>query len=520
METKPSLSEFERMARQGNLIPVYREFLADTETPVSAYLKIKDKSFSYLLESADGAKTWGRYSFIGYKPSLIVRLSGRRMQLLEGNAKKVLEHVRNPLQVLRALAGRFKPVRMQDLSPFQGGLVGYINYDLIRAWERLPGVSPEEAGMPGLLFTFSRRLIIFDHLTHRIKVIVFAHLRENADLKEIYGLASREVDRTISELQQPLSRIPKKGRFAVSNLESNFRKEDFEEAVRKAKDHIGAGDLIQVVLSQRFQGYASGDDFALYRKLRGINPSPYMFYLNFGKTKFIGSSPEILVRLMNGKIELRPIAGTRPRGKTHEKDLQLEKELMEDPKERAEHIMLVDLGRNDVGRVAVPGSVTVPRLMDVERYSHVMHIVSRVEGLLKPGMDAFDLFMAAFPAGTVTGAPKIRAMEIISELEPTPRGPYAGAVGYFGFDGNMDFCITIRTIAIVKNRLSIQAGAGIVADSFPDREYQETLRKADAMFKAIQDADNWDGKSTTDAPKRIAPVLHGLRAPIQKNKRR
>jgi anthranilate synthase component 1 len=276
----------------------------------------------------------------------------------------------------------------------------------------------------------------------------------------------------------------------MTDLEPNLSRDDFCAAVQKAKEHIVAGDVIQVVLSQRFTGNLAGDDFTLYRRLRSINPSPYMFYLNFGEIRLIGSSPEILVRLTDGKIELRPIAGTRPRSENPEEDQALEKELLEDPKERAEHIMLVDLGRNDVGKVARPGSVTVPRLMEVERYSHVMHIVSRVEGVLKPQADGFDLFMATFPAGTVTGAPKIRAMEIISELEPSLRGPYAGAVGYFGYSGNVDFCITIRTIFIVENRLSIQVGAGIVYDSSPENEYQETLKKAGAMFQAIERSKN------------------------------
>jgi len=309
-------------------------------------------------------------------------------------------------------------------------------------------------------------------------------------LKEFYDLACEEVDETIAELQRPLSSISEKAPFSLTDLESNFNRDDFNEAVRKAKEHIVAGDVIQVVLSQRFSGDVAGDDFTLYRNLRSINPSPYMFYLNFGEIRLIGSSPEILVRLTDEKIELRPIAGTRPRGKSPEEDRLMEKELLADPKERAEHIMLVDLGRNDVGKVATPGSVTVPRLMEVEHYSHVMHIVSRLEGRLKPQVDGFDLFMATFPAGTVTGAPKIRAMEIISELESSPRGPYAGAVGYFGFNGNMDFCITIRTISIVENKLSIQVGAGIVYDSSPRKEYQETLKKAAAMFKAIERSKN------------------------------
>jgi anthranilate synthase component 1 len=288
------------------------------------------------------------------------------------------------------------------------------------------------------------------------------------------------------KLKTPLPGSSNDNSFSHTDLESNLQREDFEAAVTKAKEHIVAGDVIQVVLSQKYTARVAGDDFILYRNLRSVNPSPYMFYLNFDDIKLIGASPEILVRLTDGKIELRPIAGTRPRGKTPDEDQQYEKDLLRDPKERAEHIMLVDLGRNDVGKVAQSGSVTVPRLMEIERYSHVMHIVSRVEGKLKPNTDCYDLFMSAFPAGTVSGAPKIRAMQIISELEPAPRGPYAGAVGYFGFNGNMDFCITIRTITINKDRLSIQVGAGIVADSSPANEYDETVRKAGAMFKAIE----------------------------------
>ncbi|MDY6973053.1 MAG: anthranilate synthase component I [Thermodesulfobacteriota bacterium] len=486
MEIRPSFSEFELMAEQGNLIPVYQEFLADVETPVSAYLKIRDKSFSYLLESADGGDRWGRYSFIGYKPYIVVLSRPGEIEIREGSEKRVLKDVKNPLSVLRDLCLRFKPLISKDLSRFQGGLVGYFNYDLIRMWESFPGISPEDPDLPECLFTASSRLIIFDHLSHKIKVVAFAHLLEGSDPRAVYAQACEEVSEAIDELQRPLSAVSDEEQFSLSELNSNFSKEEFGKAVKKAKDYIVAGDVIQVVLSQRFSGEVAGNGFALYRNLRSVNPSPYMFYLNFRETKLIGASPEILVRLTDGKIELRPIAGTRPRGETAEEDLALERELMADPKERAEHIMLVDLGRNDVGKVAVAGSVTVPRLMEVERYSHVMHIVSRVEGTLKPDMDSFDLFMSSFPAGTVSGAPKIRAMEIISELEPTQRGSYAGAVGYFAFNGNMDFCIVIRTIAIMKNRLSIQVGAGIVADSSPDGEFHETMRKGAAMFRAIE----------------------------------
>jgi anthranilate synthase component 1 len=486
VEIRPSFSEFEHLAEEGNLIPLYQEILADTDTPVSTYLKIKDKSFSYLLESADGGERWGRYSFIGYKPFLTVLSRKQEIEIREKDEKRILRDVENPLHALRDLIQEIRPVTIQELPPFQGGFVGYFNYDLIRTWEYLPGISPED--MPESLFTCAGRLIVFDHLTHQVKVVAFAYLHEDEDLKETYERITDGIHEAIRELQGPLPTNTNAEGFSVSELESNFKREDFEDIVRKAKEHIVAGDVIQVVLSQRFSGEVSGDDFILYRNLRSINPSPYMFYLNFGEVRLVGSSPEILVRLTDNKIELRPIAGTRQRGKTPEEDQDLEADLMADPKERAEHIMLVDLGRNDAGKVATAGSVSVPRLMDVEYYSHVMHIVSSVEGILKSDMDEFDLFMAAFPAGTVSGAPKIRSMEIISDLEPTPRGPYAGAVGYFGFNGNMDFCITIRTISIIGNKLAIQAGAGIVADSSPEGEYHETLRKAAAMFRAIERA--------------------------------
>ena len=484
MEIKPSLSQFKRMAAQGNLIPVTGEFLADTETPVSAYLKIKDKAFSYLLENADGGTRWGRYSFIGYKPRLVVRFMDQRMEITRDGKTEITTGIENPLEILRNLTSQYRSVTSEDLPPFQGGLVGFFNYDLIRTWEPVPGNCPDD-DMPECIFTASRRLIIFDHLTHRITVATHAHLTGNTSPKDAYDQACDEVNETIAELREPVPTPVGEKSIRVSELTSNVGKEQFMAAVEITKEYIAAGDAIQVVLSQRFQGKVSGEDFALYRNLRSINPSPYMFYLNFGGTRLIGASPEILVRLTDGRIELRPIAGTRPRGKDEQGDLRLQTELLADPKERAEHIMLVDLGRNDAGKVAVPGSVTVPRLMEVERYSHVMHLVSRVEADLSPEKDAFDLFMASFPAGTVSGAPKVRAMEIIHELESSPRGPYAGAVGYFGFNGNMDFCITIRTMTLQNNQLSIQVGAGIVADSDPETEYQETLNKAGAMFQAI-----------------------------------
>ncbi len=484
MKKKPSFSDFQEMTRHGNLIPVYQELLADIETPVSTYLKLRDNSFSYLLESADGGSRWGRYSFIGYKPLISILSRDNDVEIFKNGEREVIRDVKNPFDILKNISRRYTPVIAPDFPPFQGGLVGYVNYDLIRKWERLPAIGPLDSDIPESIFTASQNLIVFDHLTHMMKVISFAYLEEGCDIRECYTRACHEVDKTIEELKKPVCDTD--AGVTISELKSNYKKEEFEEAVRKSKEYIAAGDVIQVVISQQFTGEVHGQDFQIYRQLRSVNPSPYMFYLNFGDVRFIGASPEILVRLTDGRIELRPIAGTRPRGATDEEDMALEKELISDPKERAEHIMLVDLGRNDAGKVAAPGTVHVPRLMEIERYSHVMHIVSHVEGILKNGKDCFDLFISSFPAGTVSGAPKIRAMEIISELEPGQRGSYAGAVGYFGFNGNMDFCITIRTITITNNRLTIQAGAGIVADSDPEEEYKETIRKASATFNAIE----------------------------------
>ncbi|HDZ91708.1 MAG TPA: anthranilate synthase component I [Deltaproteobacteria bacterium] len=487
MEIEPSFSRFRLMAEKGNLISVCREIMLDTETPVSIYLRIRETPYSYLLESAERGERWGRYSIVGYDPHLTAVSYGHGMEITDRSGKgRVIRGFVSPISALRHICGGFSAVGSELASPFQGGPVGYCNYDVVRTWERLPQSPPEEEELPQAVFTISGRLIIFDHLTHRIKVAVLAHVRPDTNLEETYRQACRDIDETVQLLRNSTP-PPREDRFALSELRSNFTKKRFMQTVEKAREYIAAGDVIQVVLSQRLSGQVSGDDFALYRNLRSINPSPYMFYLNFGEIRLIGASPEILVRLTGRKIQLRPIAGTRPRGDTPARDQTFERELLSDPKERAEHVMLVDLGRNDAGRVAVPGSVSVHRLMGVERYSHVMHMVSDVEGELRPDMDAFDLFMSAFPAGTVSGAPKIRAMEIIDELEPAARGPYAGAVGYFGFNGNMDFCITIRTITIAGNRLSVQVGAGIVADSSPEAEYEETMKKAGAMLRAIEE---------------------------------
>ncbi len=487
MKTIPSFSDFCSLAKEGAVIPVYREFLGDIETPVSAYLKIKDKRYSYLLESAEIGEE-GRYSFIGYRPFLIIKAYENEVHVEKDGRIREIKGVWNPFDVLRKIAKSFSFISLPEISPFQGGFVGYVNYDLIRKWERLPMIKPEDPAIPEFLFVVSKRLIIFDHLTHRIKVVSFAHIDGKRHLKEIYEEAENEIDETVEELGSPIQEVCKTEPICVSELRSNFRKEQFEDAVRKAKEYIVSGEIIQVVLSQRFSAEIKGDDFLIYRHLRSINPSPYMFYLNYERIRLIGASPETLVKVKDGKIEVRPIAGTRPRGEDIEADRALEKELLSDPKERAEHIMLVDLGRNDVGRVSLPATVRVPRLMEIEKYSHVMHIVSVVEGRKRPDVDEFDVFMATFPAGTVSGAPKIRAMEIIAELEGPSRGQYAGGVGYFGFNKNMDFCITIRTAVRIDDRIFVQAGAGIVYDSIPEREYEETIRKSSAIFKAIERA--------------------------------
>jgi anthranilate synthase component 1 len=465
-------------------------FPYDMDTPASAYLKTQEGSYSFLLESGDVEKAdrnWGRYSFIGGSPRLIVVVRGRRVEIRSGEEEHIME-TDQPLVEIRRLARSFKPVPMDDIPLSHGALVGYAGYDLFRTWEPVKGgMARDEGGLPDAVFIFPGQLVIFDHQAQRAKAVALAHVETPQDAKRSYGNACESLERTMEALRKPLS--SGNGRkVEVSDIKSEMKKADFESAVTRAKEFIAAGDAIQVVLSQTFSGSVSGETFSLFTHLRRINPSPYMFHLNFGDIRLIGASPEILVRLRKGKIELRPIAGTRRRGADPQADDMMARELLQDPKERAEHLMLVDLGRNDAARVAAPGSVHVAQFMEVERYSHVMHIVSKVEARLADGKDAFDCFMSAFPAGTVSGAPKIRAMEIIDELEPSPRGPYAGGVGYLALNGDMDFCITIRTMCVHNGRLSIRVGAGIVADSSPECEHEETLRKAAALFKAIEEA--------------------------------
>jgi anthranilate synthase component 1 len=465
-------------------------FPYDMDTPASVYLKTQDGTYSFLLESGDVeqvGRNWGRYSFIGGNPRLIVVVRGRKLEIRSGDERTIMK-TDQPLVEIRRLVRSFKPVPRDDIPLTHGALVGYVGYDLFRTWEPVGGARARDEGdFPEAVFILPERLVIFDHLAREAKVVALAHVDGQQDAKRSYGIACESLNTTMETLRRPFS-SDKEGQVNVSDIKAEMKKADFESAVTRAKEYIAAGDAIQVVLSQTFSGKVTGETFSLFAHLRRINPSPYMFHLNFGDIQLIGASPEILVRLRNRKIELRPIAGTRHRGADPQADDMIERELLQDPKERAEHLMLVDLGRNDAARVASPGSVQVAQFMDVERYSHVMHIVSRVEAQLADDKDAFDCFMSAFPAGTVSGAPKIRAMEIIDELEPSPRGPYAGGVGYFALNGDMDFCITIRTMCVHNGTLSVRVGAGIVADSCPECEHEETLRKGAALFKAIEEA--------------------------------
>ncbi len=483
----PSRKEFLELTKQGNLIPVYREILADMETPVSAFCKIDDRQSAFLLESIAGGEKWARYSFLGVGSGRAFRCRGNSYEILENGDVVKSGQADNPLVKLKQFLSPYQPVELPELPRFFGGAVGYLGYDMVRHIEQLPALKKAEIGCYDSWFLITETLLIFDNMQQKIKVISNVHLRDGADPEQAYDEAIKRIDGLVSSLRKPLpERHGKPAPVPVAELESNFSRSDFEAAVERCKDYVRAGDIIQVVLSQRFSGELDADPFDVYRALRTINPSPYMFYLQFNETRVIGASPEVLVRKEGDHVEVRPIAGTRPRGTTAEEDLRLEEELLADPKERAEHIMLVDLGRNDLGRVCTTGSVQVDELMVVERYSHVMHIVSNVSGRLQPGYDALDVFAATFPAGTLSGAPKIRAMEIIEELEPVRREIYGGAVGYISFDGNMDLAIAIRTLVAHQNRIHLQAGAGIVADSNPAAEFDETVNKAMGVKKAIE----------------------------------
>lgn len=498
----PDLKTFKDLSRDSNLIPVYEEVIADLETPVSAFLKIRGTP-SFLLESVIGGEKWARYSFAGTNPSAVLIYKNGSITHIERGKKKRIK-TDDPLGYIKGFLSQFKTPQMEGLPRFAGGLVGYIGYDMVRFFERINISKRPSLNIPEMYLMFTDTLLIFDNLKQKIKIVHLVPVSKNPERD--YKNAELKIDSIKKKLSRktllPILSTPLNSEVTVGGevpvpsgevtvggasrlFRSNFSEEGFLRAVQKAKEYVMSGDVVQVVLSQRFYRETKAEPFTIYRALRLINPSPYMYFLDTGEATLVGSSPEILVRLEDDHITLRPIAGTRRRGKTEEEDVALENELLNDPKERAEHVMLVDLGRNDVGRVAEIGSVRVSEFMTIERYSHVMHIVSNVEGRLKKGLDAFDVLKACFPAGTVTGAPKVRAMEIIEELEPDRRGPYAGAVGYFSLNGNMDTCITIRTLILHKGKVYVQAGAGIVADSQPELEYKETVNKAKALMKAV-----------------------------------
>lgn len=476
MNLTPSLDQAKSLAAQGNYCPLYAEVTADLETPVSAYLKVARGEYSFLLESVEGGERLARYSFIGTEPY-------RTLRREQGGG--------DPLLDVEQELSRFTPVSVSGLPRFTGGAVGFLGYETVRYFEpRVPGHREDPLQLPEAIFLFTDTLLVFDHLQHKIKVV--SHFRLDGDIDAAYRQAAWRIEELVERLEKPLEHIAYRDVGAVAQngaITSNMDREEHRAAVLKAKEYIVAGDIIQVVLSQRFQRRTQSHPFDVYRALRTINPSPYMFYLDLGEVQLVGTSPEMLVRVEDGKIDYHPIAGTRPRGKDAAEDDALEAELRGDEKERAEHVMLLDLGRNDVGRVSEPGTVQVPQVMDVERYSHVMHLVSHVTGRLRKGLSSYDALRACFPAGTVSGAPKIRAMEIIAELERDNRGAYSGCVGYFDLSGNIDTAITIRTMVFKDGVANVQSGGGIVYDSDPATEYAETENKARALMRAIEQAE-------------------------------
>ncbi|MBI2853516.1 MAG: anthranilate synthase component I [Chloroflexi bacterium] len=494
METYiPDRESFCRIAEAGNIAPVFRELPADLDTPVSVFLKLKGNTPCFLLESVERGEQVGRYSFIGTNPSVIVR-ANEKEAVVTRNGSEAREFLgkapkaSDPLHVVQRLLSGYRVVRLPGLPGFFGGAVGYLSYDMVRFFERLPNAARDELNLPDCFFMFTDTMVIFDHVQQKMKVV--CNVPVGGDPARAYDEATARIDAIVFNLEKPLAAESLRSRISAikgraSEVASNFTPAEFKQAVRAAKEYIAAGDAFQIVVSQRLRQPTTADPFSVYRTLRMLNPSPYMFYLECGGFQVVGSSPEMLVRLEEGVAETRPIAGTRPRGSTAEEDAALSESLLADPKERAEHVMLVDLGRNDLGRVCRFGTVRVPTSMVLEKYSHVIHIVSSVKGELAPDQDAFSLLRACFPAGTLTGAPKVRAMEIINELEGLRRGPYGGAVGYFSFTGNMDTCITIRTIVIKDGIAYMQGGAGIVADSDPDYEYRETMKKTEVLRNAL-----------------------------------
>ncbi|MBN1936875.1 MAG: anthranilate synthase component I [Anaerolineae bacterium] len=493
--------QFHHLAGQGQSVPVYRELKADLETPVSVYLKLRGEGQnpSFLLESVEKAEQVGRYSFLGVNPQRQVIARGREVKIVDNGQThaRQLEKGQDPLHIVAEQVARYQPVApLEQVAPglprFFGGAVGYLAYDMVRFFERLPETSVDSLGLPDLHMLITDTLVVFDHVKSRLLLFANALTPSGCDLDAAYDDAVARLDALEARVCGPLPPQSEPSHRAGGELVSSVTQQEYEARVRRAKEYIAAGDIFQVVPSQRLSRPTKAEPFAIYRTLRNLNPSPYMFFLDLGgdpRMHLVGSSPEVLTRLQGRVAQVRPIAGTRPRGKSEAEDRELEAELLADPKERAEHVMLVDLGRNDLGRVCEYGTVRVDDLLTVERYSHVIHLVSRVTGTLRNAMDAYELIRATFPAGTVSGAPKVRAMEIIEELEGLRRCCYAGAVGYFGFNGNMDTCITIRTITMLGQTAYLQAGGGVVADSDPTREWEETLHKAGALSQAIDMAE-------------------------------
>ncbi len=518
MKFTPTLAELDALRGQGNLCPVYTEILADLETPVSAYLKLAGGPATFLLESITGGEHIGRYSFIGGDPYLTLRMHNGVAQATQGGYKQTISYT-DPLLVLESFLSAYRPVRLPDLPIFVGGAVGYLSYESARYFERLPMPEARAYDMPDSWWMFVDTLLAFDHARNRILVISHVHL-DAPDLAAEYARVTAKIQAVVARLRNPRATEPRNqgtrepGNQAATEPRdqgteglrdqradrdaaiqppsaptSNVSRDDYFANVEKCKAYVMAGDIFQVQISQRFSKRTAADPFTIYRALRTVNPSPYMFFISTGEGDLVGASPEMLVRVQDGEVETRPIAGTRWRGKTPAEDAQLADELLADEKERAEHLMLVDLGRNDVGRIAVPGTVQVPTFMTVEKYSHVQHIVSAVTGRLRPELTAIDALRACFPAGTVTGAPKIRAMEVIAEMEHDQRGIYAGGVGHLGFNGDLDICIALRTMIVKDGVVYAQAAAGVVADSTPEYEYNESRNKAAASLRAIEVAE-------------------------------
>ncbi len=483
---QPDYKTFCRLARQGNLVPVYDTFTADLLTPVAAYQRVAHTArYSFLLESVEGGEKIARYTFLGANPVEVFRYAGKTC-VIEGQARMSWP-ASDPIEFLRHRVARYRPVRIPGLPPLVAGAIGYFSYDMVRQIERLPARLRDDLGLDDAVLMFYLGLVAFDHVQHRVWVVRNVFVAGPGRLRAGYDAAVGEIAATRRLLERPAPPARRKpATKAALRIRSNVPRSKYLAAVRRAKQYIRAGDIFQVVLSQRFSARTHAAPFEIYRALRVVNPSPYMYFLRLGNVAVVGSSPEMLVKIQGREAHYRPIAGTRPRGKDEREDQRLEAELLADPKERAEHVMLVDLGRNDLGRVCEYGSVRVEKLMFVERYSHVMHLVSSLRGRLRKDVDCFDALMACFPAGTVSGAPKVRAMEIIEELEPARRGIYAGGILYLDFSGNLDSCISIRTLVAKRGKAYVQAGGGIVADSVPQREFDETVNKAKALIRALE----------------------------------